>query len=207
MYLIDDYMAGYDLLKVLNSEMICMGFSDKYLRSLLSADLRDDAEHHHPEALQASAHADKVARDIGALLSRVKNANSYRKEFEGDTAALATLQRKWLDIVTAKGSDRKWVKSEDVAIAHSLYRRVATYSLAFYLDPNCESCRGSGVTPDRIICKLCKGAGRGVLDGMREYERKLSLDMVAELGGIETAHAGFASSCLRRDFRLNAIVI
>lgn len=176
-----------------------MGFSDKYLRSLLSTDLRDDAEHHSPEALQASAHADKVARDIGALLSRVKNANAYRKDFEGDTAALATLQRKWLDIVTSKGSDRKWVKSEDITIAHSLYRRVATMSLAFYLDPNCGACRGSGVTPDRVICKPCKGSGKGALEGMRDYERKLSLDMVAELGGIESAHAGFASAKLRRE--------
>jgi hypothetical protein len=47
-------------------------FAEKYLASLNTSDLRDDEQHRQTEALAAAALADKSARDIGALLHRVK---------------------------------------------------------------------------------------------------------------------------------------
>lgn len=176
-----------------------MGFAERHLHALCSSNLKDDAFNFQPEALQASAHADKVARNIGSLLSRVKNANCYRREHEGDTHALAALLREWQRIVTEKGTARRWVKAEDVAIAPILYRRVAEASLSFYLDGNCGECSGAGVTQERSICKPCKGSGRGEIVGVSGYERNLILDMLSELGAIDLTHSRTASALMRRE--------
>lgn len=83
-----------------------MGFSDKYLRSLLSADLRDDAEHHQPEALQASAHADKAARKIGSLLQRVKYAGTIPQKLAKALAERNRFERMLADAERRKDKDK-----------------------------------------------------------------------------------------------------
>lgn len=177
-----------------------MGFAEKHIRSLCSSNLMDDLFHHQTEALQASAHADKSARNIGSLLARVKYADgTLGKLFEGNCHNLANLLKEWLAIVTEKGAARRWVKAEDIAIAPILYRRVANASLAHYLDGKCKECRGSGVNEDRRTCNPCKGSGDATLTGMSGYEAKLVLDMVSELGELESSHAGAASVFLRKE--------
>ena len=176
-----------------------MGFADIHLRSLNSSNLMDDAFHHQTEALQASAHADRVARDIGSLLSRVKNANSYRKAHEGDTHALAKLLSNWRRIVTQKGAERKWVRSEDIALAGRLYERVAERSLAHWLDGKCETCHGSKVDEDRRTCLTCMGSGEAHIGGVSGYEKNIILGLVSELHALESSHAGAANALLWRE--------
>lgn len=177
-----------------------MTFAEKYVRSLNASSLQDDGEHHLAEALCAAALADNVGAGLGSLLSRVKYADgSVSKLFESGTANLAQLLRIWYAAVCEKGAARKWVKSEDIQIAHILYRRVAEASLAHWLDSNCKACHGTGVMASQgnRICTPCKGSGVGEITGMREYERKLTLDMVSELTALHDSHARRAAAKLR----------
>lgn len=75
------------------------------------------------------------------------------------------------------------MQTEDVQIAHILYKRVAEASLAHWLDGNCKGCSGTGVTAllGKRTCMACKGTGKAEVTGMRQSERKLTLDMVSEL--------------------------
>jgi enamine deaminase RidA (YjgF/YER057c/UK114 family) len=176
-----------------------MSFADRYTRSLNSSNLMDDSFHHQTEALQAAAHADRAAREIGSLLSRVKNANVYRKAHEGDTQALASLLTKWRAIVQSKGMERKWVKAGDLAFAGRIFERVADRSLAHWLDGKCPICHGSKVNEDRRTCAPCFGTGEALIEGVSGMERNLILDMVSELNGLESSHAGAANALLRRE--------
>lgn len=179
-----------------------MAFADKHLHALNSSNLMDDAFHHQPEALQAAAHADKSARDIGSLLSRVKNANVYRKAHEGDTQALAKLLKRWHEIVAQKGRDRKWIRGDayqEATLGPPLYKRVAERSLAHWLDGKCESCHGSKVNEDRRTCATCFGTGDALITGVSGYERDLILDVTSELHALESSHAGAANALLRRE--------
>lgn len=180
-----------------------MGFSDKYLRSLLTSDLRDDALHHQPEALQASAHADKVARDIGSLLKRVKYADTLGRQFEDNAGNLARLLREWIAIVAEKGAARHWIKPADMPtighLAPAMYKRVAEASLAHYLDGKCPVCRGAKVNADRRVCGTCAGTGDAKIIGMSDFERHRVLDMVSELMSLESSHSGAANALLRRE--------
>ena len=179
-----------------------MSYMDKYLHAIFSTDLRDDAEHFQTEALKAAAIADRVARNIGSLLVRTKYADTLSHQFEGGTSNLARLRSEWLAIVTEKGSARGWVKAEDIAIAPILYRRVADFSLAHYLDGKCVPCGGTGSQgADKMfaICSECKGAREAKLPAMGSYEKKRVLDMLAELISLELAHSRAAGVLLRRE--------
>ncbi len=180
-----------------------MGFSEKHLHALFSTDLRDDEFHHQTDALQAAARADIVARNIGSLLSRVKYADTLSHQFEDSNGNLAALYKAWLAVVTEKGADRKWIKTEDIPmighLAPAMYKRVAEASLAHYLDGKCGDCRGSGVNQDRQICKPCKGSGDAEITGMSDFERHRALDMVSELMSLESSHAGAANALMRRE--------
>lgn len=79
-----------------------MGFSEKYLHALLTSDLRDDEQHYQPEALQASAYADKVARDIGSLLHRVKFSGTISQKL-----AKALIERERFEQLLADAEHRK----------------------------------------------------------------------------------------------------
>lgn len=179
-----------------------MGFTERFVHSLASTDLRDDEFHHMTDALQASARADKVARDLGSLLSRVKYADTLSHQFEDSAGNLPKLRREWLAVVTEKGSARGWVKAEDIAIAPILFRRVADASLAHYLDGKCKPCGGTGAQgADKVfaICPACKGTREAKIEGLSGYERNLALDMLAELMSLEMVHGRAASVLLRRE--------
>jgi hypothetical protein len=178
-----------------------MAFAERYNHALVG-NLQDDEHHNATSVLSASALADRSARDIGALLHRVKYASAAKQAFESGNHELATLCKAWLAIVTDKGSARKWVKSEDVSIAPILYRRVADASLAYYLDSTCKECSGTGTQGAAgcyKTCLTCKGSKRAELPAMRAYEKHRVLEMVDELTALEHTHAGVASVKLRRE--------
>ena len=177
-----------------------MGFADRYVCSLNASTLQDDEEHHAAEPLFAAAVADMTGAGLGALLTRVKFADgSIRKTFESGTQNLAQLVRIWTHAVAEKGKARGWVKNGDVAIAHILYNRVAKASLAHWLDGHCKVCSGTGVMAllGHRTCSACKGTGAADITGMREYEKKLALDMVSELTALCDSHARRAGARLR----------
>lgn len=147
-------------------------FVDRYLDSINSSNLIDDATHHACSPLAASAFTDSICDGIGALLARVKFGSSIPKSadyvqtsfqgdielqitystnlFEGSAANLAELTRKWREIVKNRGLDRKWFgkyqdRTEwDMNAALTLFRRIADRSLAYWLDGRCIPCQGSG---------------------------------------------------------------
>lgn len=182
-----------------------MGFADRYVCSLNASTLQDDEEHHAAEPLFAAAVADMTGAGLGALLTRVKFADgSIRKTFESGTQNLAQLLRIWTAAVTEKGRARGWIKGEDVQIAHTaiargLYKRVAEASMAHWLDGHCKVCSGTGVMAllGHRSCSTCKGTGAADITGMRDYEKKLALDMVSELSALVDSHARRAGARLR----------
>lgn len=180
-----------------------MGFSDKYLRALLTSDLRDDSTHHQPETLQASAHADRVARDLGSLLKRVKYADTLGRQFEDNAGNLVRLLREWESVVAEKGAARNWIRPADIPtighLAPAMYKRVANASLAHFLDGKCVACHGAKVGPDRRTCTICAGTGDAKITGMSDFERNRVLDMVSELISLESSHSGAANALLRSD--------
>lgn len=122
-----------------------MRFAEKYIASLSSQNLRDDAFHHDLDAVAAAA----LAGDMGALLCRVKYADgTVSRLFEGNAGNLAQLLRAWTAAVAQKGRARRWVKAQtawDAQAATTLYRRVAEASLAHWLDSKCKVCHGTGI--------------------------------------------------------------
>ena len=77
-----------------------MGFAEKFIASLSSQNLRDDAVHHDLDVIAAAA----LAGDMGALLCRVKYADgTVSRLFEGNAGNLAQLLRAWTAAVTKKG--------------------------------------------------------------------------------------------------------
>lgn len=180
-----------------------MGFSEKYLHSLCSTDLRDDQFHHQTDALQAASRANDAARGIGSLLARVKYNDTLGHQFEDRPENLAKLLREWGEIVAEKGAARRWIKVEDIPtighLAPAMYKRVAEASLAHYLDGKCVECRGSKVSIHRTVCGTCKGSGDATIAGLSGYETKLALDMVSELMSLESSHSGAANTLLRRE--------
>lgn len=180
-----------------------MGFSERHLHAIFATDLRDDAFHHQPEVLRASAYADEVSRGLGSLLSRVKYADTLGHQFEDRPENLAKLLREWGAIVAEKGAARRWIKTEDIPtighLAPAMYKRVAEASLAHYLDGKCVECHGSKVSLDWRTCGTCKGSGDAAIMGLSAHETKLALDMVSELMSLESSHSGAASALLRRD--------
>ena len=178
-----------------------MGFADRYVCSLNASTLQDDEEHHAAEPLFAAAVADMTGAGLGALLCRVKYADgTLHRMFEGNQQNMAQLLRIWTTAVIEKGKARRWVKNEDVAIAHGLYRRVAEASLAHWLDGRCKACSGTGVASllGNRKCTPCTGSGTAVISHLCGYEKKIALDMVSELMGLCDSHARRAGARLRR---------
>jgi hypothetical protein len=224
-------------------------FAEKYLASLNTSNLRDDEQHRQTEALAASALADKSARDIGALLHRVKYsgtviakiskiasecerlekllADARRTKADADSKVAGilsalescagghtgvgseihefrSLRRTWREIVSQKGRERKWIKDSDWPTMGSIFPamvdRIATHSLAYYLDGQCKECGGTGkLGPEnmRTVCKSCEGTARAKLPPMNNYEKKLAEDLISELMALESTHAGIGNSKLR----------
>lgn len=174
-----------------------MGFAEKFIASLSSQNLRDDAVHHDLDVIAAAA----LAGDMGALLCRVKYADgTISRLFEGNAGNLAQLLRTWTAAVTQKGKARRWVKAHtawDAQAANTLYRRVAEASLAHWLDSKCKACHGTGVTASAIagapvMCKGCKGSGEAPITCSGGFELERIKDMVSELEGIFQSHGARA---------------
>jgi hypothetical protein len=173
-----------------------MGFADRYVGAIGSTNLLDDVFHHQTEPLAAAA----LAGDIGALLCRVKFADgTINRMFEGNQQNMVQLIRIWTNVVIEKGSARRWVKNEDIQIAHGLYKRVAEASLAHWLDSNCKACAGTGVMAlmGNRVCTVCKGSRAAEITHLSGYEKKLALDMVSEMTALYDSHARRASAKLR----------
>lgn len=177
-------------------------FIEKYIRSVNSSDLRDDEHHHATDALAASAIADSTSDSIGALLSRCKYSDSVAKTHESGTKNLAQLLREWELRVIKKGTERKWVAANtewDMSAAHSLYKRVAHASLAYWLDSRCEGCKGAKQTPERRICEVCQGSGTAPLpDDLGGLAKEKTLDMVSELEDLLQSHNRRAAQHMRK---------
>lgn len=178
-----------------------MGFADQYVLSLNANSLQDDDTHHAAESLFAAAVADQSGAGFGALLSRVKYGDgSVSKLFESGTRNLAELLRIWLKMVERKGIERRWVTVRgewDMKMASALYKRVAERSLAHWLDGKCESCGGTGVSLNKLVCSKCRGSGAAEVTG-HGFERELVLDMASELECLLQAHNARAATRLRR---------
>ena len=174
-----------------------MGFAEKFIASLSSQNLRDDAFHHDLDVIAAAA----LAGGMGALLCRVKYADgTVSRLFEGNAGNLAQLLRAWTAAVTHKGKARRWVKAHtawDAQAANTLYRRVAEASLAHWLDSKCQICHGTGVVAaDTLgapaICKGCQGSGEAPITCSGGFELERIKDMVSELEGIFQSHGARA---------------
>lgn len=175
-----------------------MGFAEKFVASLQSSNLRDDAFHHDLDAIAAAA----LAGDLGSLLCRVKYADGMiNKLFEGNSGNLAQLLRIWTAAVTEKGKARRWVKinsERDIFTAHALYKRVAHASLAHWLDGRCKGCNGTGVSLKSLRgCVTCFGTGKAEVVCPGAFERERIKDMVSELHGLIDSHAARAVHLLR----------
>lgn len=167
-----------------------MGFADKFVHSLKSSNLRDDAFHHDLDAIAAAA----LAGDLGSLLCRVKYADgTINKLFEGNAGNLAQLLRIWTAAVTEKGKARRWVSinsERDIFTAHALYKRVAHASLAHWLDGHCKCCNGAGVSMKSLRgCTACAGSGEAEVSCAGGFERERIKDMISELHAISQSHA------------------
>lgn len=176
-----------------------MGFAERFVASLQSSNLRDDAFHHDLDAIAAAA----LAGDLGSLLCRVKYADgSINKLFEGNSSNLAQLLRIWTAAVTEKGKARQWVKinsERDIFTAHALYKRVAHASLAHWLDGHCRCCNGTGVSLKSLrACVTCVGSGKAEVSCSGGFERELIKDMISELESLVCSHGRRASSLLNK---------
>lgn len=177
-------------------------FANRYIKSVSSSDLRDDAHHHDTDALAASALSDMGSGGVlGSLLCRVKYSDgAIHKDLESGSGNLAQLLREWSEVVRERGRSRGWVKIRaewDIATAESLYATVARASLAHWMSGLCEECSGAKVTKDRRNCPCCAGTGKAKIDGPNFVVDRVK-DMVSELEGIFQAHSGRASAMLRR---------
>lgn len=179
-------------------------FADRYVHSLQSSDLRDDAHHISTEALFAAAIASKTGEGLGPLLSRVKYADGTVREcFAPGTHNLGRLLALWQACVALKAERRKWLPAANsewtVNAHHALLSKVAMGSLAYWIDGRCTECRGAGQTPARRLCPTCKGSGKGeIAPGATRIERELIEDMVSDLEGMVLAHDRRAGRLMRR---------
>jgi hypothetical protein len=178
-------------------------FAEKYLASLNTTDLRDDEQHRQTEALAAAALADLSGGSggvFGSLLARTKYGDgTHHQVFESGNHNLAVLLKVWIQAVTQKGLDRKWLKivhEWDIKAAYGVYEKIARVSLAHWLAGECEVCHGTKIAFSRA-CTCCAGSGREPIQGgALEIERVK--DMLSDLEGIYQAHSGRAGAKMRR---------
>ena len=166
-----------------------MTFADKYASALVSGNLRSDTRHKSTDALTASAWADLDG--ITALLCRVRATD--------DAAVMDQLQALWFAEVCEFARARRWCKVAtewDATAAFKLFRRVASKSLAHWMDSRCPACEGNCVHHDDWECELCDSTGEVLISGS-EFERERVKDMVSELTALERDHTRRAERRLR----------
>lgn len=84
-----------------------MAFADKYMGALAASSLLDDDLHHRAEPLQAAALADRAARQIGALLHRVKYAGTVVQKLAHAVAARDRVEKELADAVRKKDANKE----------------------------------------------------------------------------------------------------
>lgn len=84
-----------------------MAFADKYMGALSATNLLDDDLHHQAEPLQAAAVADRAARDIGALIHRVKYAGAVIQKLARAVAARERAEKALADAVRMKDARKQ----------------------------------------------------------------------------------------------------
>jgi len=84
-----------------------MGFADRYMGALGASNLLDDELHCKAEPLQAAALADRSARDIGALLHRVKYAGTVVQKLAHSVATHERAERELADAMRQKNAARE----------------------------------------------------------------------------------------------------
>jgi hypothetical protein len=140
---------------------------------------------------------------LGAILIRIKYADGTPSGiFDPGCRNYGDALRIWLPMVRSKGEHRGWYKGnstpkQNARAARALYVRVGESSLAYFLDRRCMHCEGTGVDSDRRTCHHCKGSKIGELR-MREPDRGIALDLVAELESIELTHSSRAAHAMRQ---------
>lgn len=84
-----------------------MAFADKYMGALSASNLLDDDLHHKAEPLQAAAFADRAARQIGALLHRVKYAGTVIQKLAHALAARERIEKDLIEATRKKDLRRE----------------------------------------------------------------------------------------------------
>ena len=150
--------------------------AQQYAKATQSSNLKSDEHHFETDKLAAMA----LSGGIGNLLFRVKYAS--------DVTSYNALLESWTAIVIKKAGLRQWPK-------HITPQKVASKSLAYWLNDVCEECTGRGfqqVTNTPILseteCKVCRGTTKKPLACEANWRVYIE-DMVDELNGM-AAHAG-----------------
>lgn len=95
-----------------------MAFADKYMGALSATNLLDDNLRHQAEPLQAAALADRAARDIGALIHRVKYAGTVVQKLAHAVAARERAEKALADAIRKK-DERKQDELRQVVEANA----------------------------------------------------------------------------------------
>ena len=79
-----------------------MAFADKYMGALAASNLLDDELHHKSGPLKAAALADRSARNIGALLHRIKYAGTVVQKLAQAFVARGRAEKEMAEAVRKK---------------------------------------------------------------------------------------------------------
>lgn len=101
-----------------------MAFADKYMGALAASNLLDDDLHHKAGPLKAAALADRFARQIGALLHRVKYAGTVVQKLAQALAARERLEKQLAESVRAKD------KHKEAECRNAMVANTATCAMA-----------------------------------------------------------------------------
>lgn len=94
-----------------------MAFADKYIGALAASNLLDDELHHKAEPLKAAAIADRAARQIGALLHRVKYGGTVVQKLAKAVAERERAEKALADAIRKK-DERKQAECRQVLDAN-----------------------------------------------------------------------------------------
>ena len=144
-----------------------MAIAEKYVSSLRTSNLKDDARNHNTDILAAVALSDSK---FGSMMWRFK--------FAGDKTTIHNLRQAFIPIVEKRAHVDRWP-------ANIFSERIAYTALMYWAFPNCPSCTGTGRDRkiDELECIVCHGSGK------REISEHFTLvkyikEMVLELGYI-----------------------
>jgi hypothetical protein len=170
-----------------------MSFAMSYSRSVNTSSLRDDEHHDNCMPLGASGWAHREVSNLGMLLLRCQTADGVPNQiFESGARNIPAILKIWMPMVKAKGVARKW----DIHAGDGFYQTLAESSLAYFLDPWCSPCGGTGQDADRRTCAHCKGVKVAPIN-MHQKMADITRDLVSELGDLLNSHVSRAKAAFR----------